>query len=55
MVSDLEALYLLIKTGYTSVLEREIDLSLNMDLSVEEIDVVERCGNIQVIKGCLWN
>jgi hypothetical protein len=55
MVSDLEVLYLLIKTGYTSVLEREIDLSLNMDLSVEEIDVVERCGNIQVKKGCLWN
>jgi hypothetical protein len=43
MVSDLEALYLLIKTATTSLLERELDLMVYelCGLSEEEIGVVE--------------
>jgi len=41
--ADLEALYLLIKTAYTSLLERKIDWMVYelLDFSVEEIGVVE--------------
>jgi hypothetical protein len=43
IVADLEAFYLLIKTVYTSILEREIDLMVYelYGLSEEEIGVVE--------------
>jgi hypothetical protein len=43
MVSNLEALYLLIKTAATSLLQRELYLMVNelYDLNEEEIGILE--------------
>jgi hypothetical protein len=55
MVSDLEALYLLIKTATTSLLEREIDLmgyELEEKISSECLKCGKSCINLWIYTSC---